>query len=351
MRRALVVAILVTGCKGNAAAPPPTASASSSASAVVEVEAGGPVATAERDAATAHDGSAGEDEAGTAVTTKDGSPMPPLAKGAAWSIVRWDMSRADIEEAFKKAGVNVEAKNDAKTGAERLTVRHGSWNGVVYFTAKKPGNIVVTGERLTKEAAAQVSAKMKERGGAPTQTMERLEVRWRKAGAGVTTVVVANDGTVREEYVRDGGSGDVGFAKLTWGMPPAAVQQALTAAGYGAKVTKQGGGIDPCTLPNPPPDCDKKKGPPELVVITKGDVEGKASFDAKGLSQLELSGPSSDKGVARLGELEKSLGKPSSRERSTKTQHADDVAKIELEVKEKEPDGICTVFETYRPKK
>jgi hypothetical protein len=247
--------------------------------------------------------------------------------------------------------VDVEGKVDPKTGVERVTAKHGSWSGVVYFSGKKPTSIVVTGERLTKDTAAQVTAKMKERGGAPAQTTERHEVRWRKAGAGTTTVVVANDGTVREEYVRDGGSGEVGFAKTKWGMTPADVQAALTATGHGAKITKQSGGIDACSLPNAPPDCEKTKGPPESVLIAKGDLEGKASFDSKGLTQIEVSAPSSDKGAARLSEMEKALGKPTSRERSTKTQHADDVAKIELEVKEKEPDGTFTVFESSRPKR
>jgi hypothetical protein len=349
MRGAFVLAIAVTACKGNAPAPPPMPSGSASASAsaaAVETEAG-PVAAAEVDAATEDAG----EEGGTAVTAKDGSPIPPLAKGAAWSIVRWDMSRADIEDAFKKAGTAVEGKTDAKTGSERVTVRHGAWNGVVYFSAKKPTSIVVTGEHLSKDTAGKVRGKVEERAGAPTQTMDRHEVRWRKAGAGTTTVVVANDGTVREEYVRDGGAGEVGFAKLTWGMAPAAVKDALVAAGYGARITTQSGGLDPCSLPNAPPGCERTKAPPESVVVTKGDREGKASFDQKGLTQIEMSGPSTDKGAAILAAVEKTLGKPSSREKSTKTQHADDVAKIELEVKEKEPEGTFTVFESYRPKR
>lgn len=349
-RGAIVLAVLVAACKESPPAPAamPSASASASASTATAGEGGAPDATAEVDA-SAED--AGDEEGGTSVTTKDGAPIPPHVKGAAWSIVRWDMSRGDIEDAFKKAGTAVEAKTDVKTGAERVTVKHGSWHGVVYFSAKKPTNIVVTGERLTKDAAAQVTAKMKERAGAPTSTTERLEVRWRKAGGAATTIVVANDGTVREEYVRDNGTGDVGFAKLKWGMAPADVQQDLTAAGYPSKVTKASGGLDPCSLPNAPPDCGKKKGPGESVTIAKGDLEGRASFGDKGLTQLEISAPSTDKGAARLAEIEKALGKPAYREKSTKTQHADDVAKIELEVKEKEPDGIFTVFETYRPKK
>lgn len=354
---ALVFAIVAVGCKGNAPPPPPVPSPSATA-VVAESDASPAMADAQvasSDVDASNDGGGddgGSEHGGSAMTAaKDGSPMPPLEKGAAWSIVRWDMSRSAVEDAFRKVGVNVEAKTDPKTGTERVTARHGSWSGVVYFSGKKPTSIVVTGERLTKEAATQVAAKMKVRGGAPSQTMDRLEVRWRKSGAGTTTVVVANDGTVREEYVRDAGAGDVGLAKLTWGMAPEAVQKALAAAGYGAKVTKQTGGIDPCSMRNAPPDCEKTKGPAEAVVITKGDVEGKASFDPKGLVQIELSGPSSDKGAARLADLEKALGKATSRERSTKTQHADDVAKIELEVKEKEPEGTFTVFESYRPKK
>lgn len=145
MRGALVLAVVVvTACKGTAPSPPPVpsasasasgsastgGSASASASAPVEVD-GGPIANAEVDAAAEEAG----EEGGTAVTTKDGSSIPPLAKGAAWSIVRWDMSRSEIEDAFRKAGTAVEAKTDAKTGAERVTARHGSWNGVVYFSA------------------------------------------------------------------------------------------------------------------------------------------------------------------------------------------------------------------------
>lgn len=134
--------------------------------------------------------------------------------GAAWSVVRWDMSGADVEAAFDKAGLEAETKNDVKTGAERLAVKHGAWNAMIYFTAKKPGQLVVTGERLAKDAAVAVAAKMKQRAGAPTQTVERTEQRWRKAGAGATTFVIGSDGTTREEYVRDGASGTVNFAKL-----------------------------------------------------------------------------------------------------------------------------------------
>lgn len=57
-----------------------------------------------------------------------------------------------------------------------------------------------------------------------------------------------------------------------------------------------------------------------------------------------------DKGVARRAELEKALGPPTSGETSVKAIYADDVAKIELEVKEKAADGSFTIHETYRPK-
>lgn len=355
MRRILAGTLLLFACKSNtpeATPPQPGASASASASASSSASVAGAALVMNDVDASASDASV--DEGGTAMASTDnGSALPPLAKGAAWSVVRWDMSPGDVEAAFAKAGVKAEAKNDVKTGAMRTAVKGGAWSAVIYFTNKKPEQIVVTGSSLSKDAAAAVTAKMKERAGAPTQTTERIEARWRKvtAAPGATSIVVANDGTVREEYVKDGAAGNVGFAKLTWGMTPDATKQALVAAGYVANVTKNAGGIDPCALPNAPPDCAKRKGPPDVVTIVQGDREGKASFDDKGLTQVEISGATSDKGAARLAEIEKALGKPTSRTHATKTSHADDVAKIDLDVEEKQPEGTFTVHETYRPKK
>jgi hypothetical protein len=346
MSRAIVigaVVVVVVACKPSATAPSPASAsdADTSADASVSDAAVGETAT---DAAT-------EDEGGAAAAADTGSPPPPLAKGAAWSVVRWDMARADAAAAFEKAGVKAENKNDPKTGAERLSVKYGPWHAVVYFRAKKPDSIVVIGERLSKDAAAAEATKMTQRAGAPSQTTRRLELRWRKKGAGATTFVVANDGGLREEYVRDGATGDVAFAKLTWGMTAAAAQQALSAAGYVANVTKPSAvGLDPCSLPNAPPDCVKKAAQPS-VAFTKGDTEGTVSFDDKGLSQVVVTSSSTDGGAARKAELTKALGDPTTVESSTKMQYADDVAKIEVETTEHQPANTFSVIETFRPKK
>lgn len=338
--------------ESDAASPAPTASASAATAATLAaaVDAG---AVAELVDA-GEDG--GEDAAVAATAVAEGKAFPPLAKGAAWSVVRWDMSREDVEQAFRSAGVAVAPANDKKTGEGRLALKHGAWDATVYFTAKKPSQIVVTGTSLSKDAAAAVGAKMRERGGAPSRTTERDEHRWKKAGAGTVTFVAAGGDaswTTREEYVRDGGAGAVGFAQLTWGMAPAAAEQALTAAGWSAHVTKaMNAGLDPCSMPNAPPECAKKAAA-QSVVFTKGEQEGTASFGAGGLVQVVVSGPVADKAaaLARAREIEGALGKAKSVEVSTKTQHEDAAAKIDLEVREREPEATFTVLETYRPKK
>jgi hypothetical protein len=322
------------------AAPEPSAPASA---AVVVVDA----------AVAAEPVDAGDEDAGEAAIAhgvSDGKPLPPLAAGAVWSVVRWDMTRAQIEEAFTKAGTTPRAR-----GAS-LAVKGGGWEGTVSFSANKPIQIDVVGGGLSKEAAASVTAKMRERGGAPARTSARIEERWKKPGAGTVTLVAAgSDGawTTREEYVRDGGAGAVGFAPLTWGMAPAAAEQGLTGSGWSAHVVKaSAAGVDPCSMPDAPPDCAKKAAA-KSVVFTKGEREGTASFAEAGLVQVVVSGPVADEAAAlgRGKEIEAALGKAKSIERSTKTQHADASSKIELEVRERQPDGTFTVLETYRPKK
>ena len=89
----------------------------------------------------------------------------------------------------------------------------------------------------------------------------------------------------------------------------------------------------------------------QSVAITKGDQEGRAEFDDKGLSQLSISGTSADKGAARMKDLEATFGKPASTESTTKTVHVDAARATMIELELRDQDGSFTVFETYRPKK
>jgi len=334
--------VFLAGCKGSTPeAPPPQASASA------EVPSASASVTPPASAAVADDAGPEDAAADEAVTTSN-KAFPPLAKDAAWSVVRWNMTSAEVVSAFKDAGVVASPANDRKTGAERVSVKSNGWDATIYFSAGKPNQIVVIGSNVSKDQAAKAVAKIAERGAATTTT-ERTEHRWKKSGT--VTVVVTSDGSMREEYVRDGtpAGGNVGLAKLTWGMAPAAVQTALQAAGYTARITKGGGGVDPCSMPNAPPDCGKKSATPSIA-ITKGDQEGTASFDDKGLTQVVLSGTSADKGAGRTKDLEAQLGKPASIETATKTYRVDTAHATGIDLEVKEHEGSSTILATYRPK-
>ncbi len=351
----IVIAAFVGAVAYKATVPPAEATSPSPSVDAAAAEPSAPASAAALvvDAAIAADAiDASEEDAGEAIAhgASDAKPLPPLAGGAVWSVVRWDMTRAQIEEAFAKAGTTPRARSAT------LVVKGGGWEGTVSFAANKPIQIDVVGSGLSKEAAASVTAKMRERGGAPARTTERLEERWKKAGAGTVTFVAAGSDsawTTREEYVRDGGAGAVGFAPLTWGMAAAAAEQGLAGAGWSAHVVKAtAAGVDPCSMPDAPPDCAKKAAA-KSVVFTKGEREGTASFADAGLVQVVVSGPVANEAaaLARAKEIEGALGKAKSIERSTKTQHEDAACRIELEVREREPEGAFTVVETYRPKK
>lgn len=349
---AFAAAVAYKSTVGGPAAPaaPPDASA-------VAVASASSSATAAEDAAivaTTLPDASDDDDAGEAAiahgASDGGKALPPLASGAAWSVVRWDMTAPQIEDAFRVAGVTPRA------GKSSIAVKGGGWDATIFLTANKASQIAVTGSKLSKDAAASVAAKMRERGGAPSRTSERIETRWKRAGGGAVTIVGASEGsawTLREEYVKGGASGAVGFAELAWGMSAAATAQALTTAGWSAHATKaSAAGLDPCSMPNAPPDCAKKAAA-QSVVFTKGEAEGTASIGEAGLVQVVVSGPASDKAaaIARAKAVEGALGKPSSIETSTKTQHEDAVARIELDVRERQPEGTFTVVETYRPKR
>jgi hypothetical protein len=286
----------------------------------------------------------------------DGQIFPPLAADAAWSVVRWSMSAADVEVALIEAGFVVADATDAKTGTKRLRAKRGPWEATIEFGAKSAEQIVVTTTNVSKEAAHAVVAKMSERAPA-TKTSSHGERRWKKDGGAVASFVTYVDGaaaTMREEHVRESSpGGGLGFAGLRWGMSTQEVVGQLTAAGYVAHVVKASApGLVMCAAPDPPPDCAKKSHP-ETVPFNKGDVEGTASFNQFGLRHVEISGPTVDSGVARTKELEASLGKAASFEASTKTQHGDHgrMTWIEVEVTERQPGGVFTVVEIYRPKK
>jgi hypothetical protein len=265
-----------------------------------------------------------------------GQTFPPLAADAAWSVVRWSMSAADVEVALREAGVVVVDATDTKTGKKRLRATRGSWDATIDFGAKSVDQIVVTATNLSKEGARAVVAQTSERAPA-TKTIERSERRWKIDGGAVASLVTSGDATkatVREEHVRERSPGGaIGFADLRWGMSTQEVYGHLRAAGYVARV--------------------ETASDVETVPFNQGDVEGTASFNQFGLRRVQLSGPTVDNGSARAKELESSLGIAPSLEVSTKTQHVDDarMTSIDVEVTEIEPGGGFTVVETYRPKK
>lgn len=264
-------------------------------------------------------------------------PFPPLASYAAWSVVRWGMSIAEVETALREAGVTIVEASDPKATTKRVRAKSGTWDVTIDFDSKSPSQIVVTSAKVSKEDAQAALARIKDRAPA-TNTVERSERRWKKEGDATTTFAVDGDGTTfttREEHLRERSPGGaIGFAALRWGMSSQEVVGLLTARGYGARAVK---------TPGPGP---------ETLPFNKGAIEGMASFNQFGLRHVEVSGPTTDAGAARAKELEAALGKPASMEASTKTRHLDHgrMTAIDVELKERQPGGELTIVETYRPK-
>lgn len=277
---------------------------------------------------------AGEPVASIDASIPDGGQtFPPLAAYAAWSVVRWGTTVAEVESALKQAGVVVVDATDKKNEAKRVRAKSGSWDVTIDFGASGANQIVVTATNLSKEAAQAAISHAKDRAAA-TSTVVHNERHWKKDGDASTAFTSHVDGataSMHEEHVRERSPGGaIGFAGLRWGMSTQEVVGLLTAHGYAASAVK---------------------GSPTLP-FSKGDVEGTASFNQFGLRHVEISGPTTDAGVARAKELEASLGKPTTSELSTKTQHLDHgrMTSIDVEVTEKQPGSGLTVTETYRPK-
>lgn len=272
-----------------------------------------------------------------ASTLADGESVTSLAPYAAWTVVRWGMSRAEVGASLREAGFTVDDAAETTPAAQRLRAKSGPRDVTIDFGAMGPSQIVVTAASLSKEEAEAAVAKIKARAPA-TSTVERAERRWKMEGDAVVslgTEVEGSRSTLREEHVRERAPGGaVGFAKLRWGMSTAEVVGYVTAAGYAAQVVKGAAG-----------DAD-------TVTFTKGDAEGTASFNQFGLRRVEIAGPTGDGGAARAKELETLFGKAAATSVSTKTQHVDHgrMTAIEVEVKENQPSGGFTVIETYRPK-
>lgn len=262
--------------------------------------------------------------------TADARTLPPPASDAAWSVVRWSMSAADVEVALKAGGAVVTDATDPKTGTKRLRAKSGPWEATIDFGANGAQQIVVTTTGSSKEAAHAVVATMNARAPA-TKTIERTERRWKGDGGGFASLVTSVDdatATLREEHVRESApGGELGFAALRWGMSTQEVFGHLRPAGYAAHLVN------------------------ETVQFDKDGVQGTASFNQFGLRRVVLSGPTLDGGAARAKELETALGEPASLEVSTKTQHVDQarMTSIDVEVTERPAGGGLTVVETYRP--
>src|SRR5262245_31782921 len=215
--------------------------------------------------------------------------------------------------------------------------------------------ITVIAETLTKEAASAAKERLTRRFGAVKDTSFRAERMWgQRLGANGpwTKLFVAripDEGWLaREEYGGDEASGPVGAFNLTWGQAAPDVEQRLRAAGFEARTT--GMLIDPCKMPNPPPDCE-----PDASVnvrFKKGNDEGIADVNKKrGLEQITFSArvASYAQGLARAKPIEALRGSASEIEDATITTWGDAASEVSLDVRENKLKGTLSAIETYSP--
>ena len=264
------------------------------------------------------------------------------------------MDRAS--QTLSRQGLNVREQRPRKGPTTWLSTEVDGWHATVYFDEKgRMNQITVIAETLTKEAAAAAKERLTKRFGTVKETSSRTAQTWgsRIGANGPWTkllVVRSRDGgwLAREEYGGGETSGPVGAFDLTWGQAALDVEQHLRALGFEAHTT--GMLIDPCKMPNPPPDCEPDAS--VIVLFKKGNGEGSADVDKKrGLVQITFIArvASYADGLARAKPIEALRGSASEIEDATITTWGDATADVSFDVRESKPGGTVSAIEIYWP--
>ena len=278
-----------------------------------------------------------------------------------WRGLRWDMSMDRASQTLARQGLKVRKQGRRKDPRVSLSTKAEGWQATVYFDEKERINqITVIAGKLTKEAVAAAQERLTKRFGAAKSTTHRTERTWgsRIGGNGPWAQFVVvhmpdhgipDDGWIaHEEYGRGQTSSPAGAFDLTWGQTAPDVEQRLRAAGFETRTT--GMLTDPCTMPNPPPDCEPDAN--VIVHFKKGPDEGNADVDKKrGLVRVTFTArvPSFAEGLARAKPIEALHGPAPEIDDATITTWGDATADVSLDIRESKPEGTLSAIEIYWP--
>lgn len=272
-----------------------------------------------------------------------------------WRGLRWDMSMDRASQTLSRQGLKVREHGPRKDPRTSLSTKADGWQTVVYFDQNgRMDQITVMVETLTKEAVAAATERLTKRFGAAKDTTSRTERTWGSRIVGnpwakFLVVDIPGEGWIaREEHGRGDTGGPAGVFDLTWGQTAPDVEQRLRAAGFETRIT--GMHTDPCTMPNPPPDCQPDAN--VIVHFNKGRDEGTADVDKKsGLVRVTFTARvvSFAEGLARAKPIEALLGPASEIDDATITTWGDATADVSLDVRETKPEGTLSAIEIYWP--
>jgi hypothetical protein len=292
-----------------------------------------------------------------AVPSEPSSAQQPAAPEAqdVWRGLRWDMSMDRASQTLSRQGLKVRKHGPLKDPRTSLSTKANGWQATVYFDEKERINqITVIAGKLTKEAVAAAQERLTKRFGAVKNTTSRTERTWGSriaSGPWAKFLVVhmPDEGWIaHEEYGRGETSGPAGAFDLTWGQPAPDVEQRLRATGLETRTT--GMLTDPCTMPNPPPDCEPDAN--IIVHFKKGPDEGFADVDKKrGLVRVAFTArvASFAEGLARAKPIEALRGPAPEIDDATITMWGDATADVSLDVREQKPKGTLSAIEIYWP--
>lgn len=300
-----------------------------------------------------------------ALPSEPSSAQQPAASGAqeaqdVWRGLRWDMSIDRASQTLSRQGLKVRKHGPRKDPRTSLSTKADGWQVVVYFDQNgRMDQITVMSGKLTKEAVAAATERLTKRFGAAKNTTSRTERTWGSRIASgpwakFLVVHIPDHGIpddvwiAREEYGRGDTSGPAGPFDLTWGQTAPDVEQRLRAAGFETRTA--GMLTDPCTMPNPPPNC--QPGANVIVHFKKGPDEGTADIDSKrGLVRVAFTArvASFAEGLARAKPIEALRGPAPEIDDATITTWGDATADVRLDVRESKPEGTVSAIEIYWP--
>lgn len=278
-------------------------------------------------------------------------PFPSPAQGAVWAGLRWGMKPDEAMDALRAAGLRPEQRRWGKTPGGYVKIDQGAWDVTVYFHESTGviSQILLIGDKLPAAAATSAQARMEARFGKPTTTTQRREYDWRIEGVNalVLTAFERPEGLrVHEERYRRS-AGPVGWGSLAWGMAPADVERGLQASGFKASPVRDL--VNPCEMPNPPPNC---RGPSSTMEFSSGQQSGSAEFAVdQGLVRLTVGADRADEAYLRdrLHALKAERGEPEHSTQEVSRVWTAPGMKASLTTKHHHPQDSWTVFEEYTP--